>query len=103
MTFTYEKTVRTHMGEYEDEEEAIYTDYTASEDELLSAIVDILVYDKSKNKHSYTDYLLVKKTLIKALGEISDLSELYEAYEEELKEYFEELAWEEYESESIFD
>lgn len=96
MVFTYTKAIKTYIDYDNDRvyEDIKTIDYEPSYEELKKALADILTYNASKGKLSTMEYRLVVPIVKNIVDDITDASELFETYKEELKDYFEEDAWE---------
>lgn len=94
MTFTYSKTTKSYIDYDNDRvyDDYIEFDYEPEAEDLKEAIAVILVNNAHKKPISDIEYRVCKKITKNILNEMQDLNDLYEAYKDELKDYFEEEA-----------
>lgn len=100
--FNYRFKTKEYYLPYTDENEYDYNDYdyTANDKELLDAVVDLVFDNYYKGKHELSlniGYVVeVKRGLRAFIFNSDNLETLVDQYEDELKDYFEDFAYEEY-------
>ena len=96
MVFTYTKATKTYIDYDNDRvyEDVKTIDYEPSYEELKKALADILTYNATNGKLAEYEYKIIVPIVERIVDDITDLSDLFESYEDELKEYFETDAWE---------